>query len=562
MSTTLSRPTPGDDPGQGLRDDALAVVIGIGRYSDPRIPKLDYAVADAEAFCRVLVDPERGRFHPDNVKLLPESEATLIGIRRAIGIWLREQVAKNPGAMAVIFFCGHGECEADPLRRETDGYAKYLLPVDADARELWLTALSSASFTELLTAVNAKRLVILLDACFAGAVVEAGGAKARGDLPAALDISDDIQKRLQAQAGTVIISAARSNQRSYEHESLGHGIFTHHLIEALSAKADFDRDGYIGVGDVYRYLDTTVPLTAERLCKEVQKPVMNHPPDEAPDIILAVDVSRLKEIKRERRVAELDRLFKTDILTKEEFVEALAILDLDPTKAGSCDPVVEEHLLRVLDKTGSIDGYRAIRQEARNRVVVQQLPLAPVQQPPAPGPTSVGADVTPEPANPSWFVSLKRLPWGKIGPVAFSVGVAGAIGITLLYSALFSPRIDVIARDVDWEPRNPKVGQLVTFTGKFSTTYRVRQGYRWEVDEIAGKGLADTFTATWSVDGRHTDIEDPRKIKTGEIVDTRFETTFQKPGAYTISFAIKARLHDADETNNKLTRTILVQASD
>lgn len=49
-------------PGTGLRDDAHAVVIGIDRYADPRIPNLMYARADAEAVYDVLVDRRYGRF--------------------------------------------------------------------------------------------------------------------------------------------------------------------------------------------------------------------------------------------------------------------------------------------------------------------------------------------------------------------------------------------------------------------------------------------------------------------------------------------------------------------
>src|SRR5215831_15694643 len=151
--------SPVDEADSEYRSDRIAVVIGISRYADPAIPDLKYGVDDAEAFYEVLVDRKRGRFNPVNVKKLTGPEATKLKIERIIGTWLPEQVAKNPEATAVIFFCGHGECEADPLDKEADGYAKYLLPVEAEHQDLRFTALRSDYFTELVKGVNAKELV-------------------------------------------------------------------------------------------------------------------------------------------------------------------------------------------------------------------------------------------------------------------------------------------------------------------------------------------------------------------------------------------------------------------
>jgi hypothetical protein len=361
-------------------------VIGIGRYKDPRIPTLRYADKDAEEFYDVLVDPKRGRFNPANVRKLIGPQATRLEIQRIIGKWLTKQVANSPEATAIIFFCGHGECEADFRGKEPDGYAKYLLPVDTDSEDLRFTALGSADFTDLLAGVNAKGLVIFLDACFAGAVAE--GATARGDLPDSVDISNDIQKRLEgtvpsksepAQATTVIIAAARSTERSYEIDSLEHGNFTYHLIEALSGKADFNKDGYIHVRDVYEYLETNVPKTAEDLCQAWQKPVMNLPVAEAPNFLLAEDVSRLKEINLRERQAALKSLFKSDELSDQEYFEASKILEKrSPGRSYGA-------LIRLLNKEYTVKTYRDIlREEAGSETIVEQQAPTLVQEPPPP----------------------------------------------------------------------------------------------------------------------------------------------------------------------------------
>src|SRR5439155_9035895 len=116
--------SPVDEPDPVYRSDGIAVVIGIGRYKDARIPTLRYADKDAEKFYQVLVDPKRGRFNPANVRKLIGPQATMLEIQRIIGKWLTKQVANSPEATAIIFFCGHGECEADFQGKEADGYAK------------------------------------------------------------------------------------------------------------------------------------------------------------------------------------------------------------------------------------------------------------------------------------------------------------------------------------------------------------------------------------------------------------------------------------------------------
>jgi len=52
-----------------------ALVIGINAYESEDIRDLNYAVADAEAVHRVLVDPQRGGFAAERAKLLVDGGA-------------------------------------------------------------------------------------------------------------------------------------------------------------------------------------------------------------------------------------------------------------------------------------------------------------------------------------------------------------------------------------------------------------------------------------------------------------------------------------------------------
>lgn len=86
-----------------------AVVIGIGKYQDKRIPSLRYARADAQAIYDILTDQQYGGFPKENVRLLLDKEATEENIREAIGDWLSSRA--KPEDMVVIYFAGHGARE-------------------------------------------------------------------------------------------------------------------------------------------------------------------------------------------------------------------------------------------------------------------------------------------------------------------------------------------------------------------------------------------------------------------------------------------------------------------
>ncbi|MBZ0189523.1 MAG: caspase family protein, partial [Candidatus Obscuribacterales bacterium] len=71
--------------------DKWAVVIGVDRFVDPRIPHLRFSSKDAKDFARFLVD--KANFAKDHVLLLLNEDATQRNINSAIGdLWLPRRV--------------------------------------------------------------------------------------------------------------------------------------------------------------------------------------------------------------------------------------------------------------------------------------------------------------------------------------------------------------------------------------------------------------------------------------------------------------------------------------
>ena len=260
--------------------DAYAVIVGIGQYRDAQVRRLNYARDDAKALRDVLVDPEYGAFPEENVRLLLDGEASLRAIKGAIGSWLFKSA--GPQATAIVFFAGHGGLEPDKEGRERDGLAKYLLPWDAEPEDLFSTGLSDSEFRRLLNAIQAQSVVVFLDACYAAGVTPRGGRN--------VGVVENPFARLSQGRGRLVIASAQPNQQSWEDDSLRHGIFTHHLLEALRGEGDRDADGCVSAYEVFAHLQRRVPESARRLSNSVQQPMLCG--EESRSIILTMTPGR------------------------------------------------------------------------------------------------------------------------------------------------------------------------------------------------------------------------------------------------------------------------------
>ena len=278
MSTTVPLPAK----------SCYGLVIGISQYQDPKIPKLKFTAADAQSLYQHLVSPDQAGFSPDNVRLLLNADATRRNMEKAISGWLFQNA--SPDSTVIVFFAGHGGLESDKTGSEKDGVSKYLLPWDADLEDLFSSGLSNTRFHELLNTIKAQRLVVFMDACYAGGVTE--GARDIG-------LIESPYHRMAQGRGRMVIASAQPNQRSWEDENLGHGIFTHHLLEALQGKADTDNDGCASVMDIFRYLQDTVPATARRVSQSLQEPLM-FGDQISKDVVLTVNCRLMMEAARQR----------------------------------------------------------------------------------------------------------------------------------------------------------------------------------------------------------------------------------------------------------------------
>ena len=244
-----------------VRDpNGVAVIIGNRDYGNERVPEVAFAHRDAEAFKRYVLDVLG--YDPDNViDLRDASQAEMTGTFGGPGthegstLW--SYLDPEGGSDVVVFYSGHGA----PGQRDRRGY---LLPSDANPDTVEINGYPIDLLYENLGKLEEARGVrVYLDACFSGDSHR--GMLIRAASPVAMSPLPPIGAE-----GLVVLTAASGTQLASWDEEAGHGMFTHHLLDALYGEGDGDGDGRVTAGEVKRYLDRHMTRAARRTYRRRQ----------------------------------------------------------------------------------------------------------------------------------------------------------------------------------------------------------------------------------------------------------------------------------------------------
>lgn len=222
--------------------NGYALLIGVGA-------DLPVTVKDATALRDVLLDSSRSAYPPEQVKLLTESSATRQEILKAFD-QIIAQVNQNPDATVIIYYSGHG----GRIKR-TNEY--FLVPYGYNPSQRAETAISGLEFTQYIEAIQARKLIVLLDCCHAGGVP---ALKEPGETFVKSPVPPDLLSILGTGSGRVVVASSREDEYSYTGQP--YSAFTDCLLEALQGKAAVNKDGYARILDVMIYLFDQVPKRA------------------------------------------------------------------------------------------------------------------------------------------------------------------------------------------------------------------------------------------------------------------------------------------------------------
>lgn len=243
------------------RPQDFALVVGIEQYSE--VGPAAYGERDAAAVASHLAAmgvPRRNIVHLSGIK------ATLTGLVKYLDAWLPRNVTAE--SRVYFYFSGHGA--PDPESGEA-----YLVPFDGDPSFLETTALPLERLYASLGELDAREVVVVLDACFSGA----GGRSvlAKGARPLVMQTSNPVM----TSGKITLLAAASKAEITTTLESQGHGIFTYYLLEGLQGAAR-DRKGHVTAASLHRYLMPRVQDEARRQNRD-QTPVLR---TRTPDLAL------------------------------------------------------------------------------------------------------------------------------------------------------------------------------------------------------------------------------------------------------------------------------------
>lgn len=234
----------------------VALLIGIDRYDDEAFPSLLFARDDAEDLATILRDPLRGGFD-DVVVLTDPQRTTRVEILAALDD-LTVPLQRNDTVL--IYFSGHGTLSTEP----SGGSTLYVCPRDADQQRPESTAIAVDTLQRILKRLPCRRKVMVLDSCHNG---EAKSVLTAETLDRLSRRRSAIDPRILTRVGEAEahLFAAAFHQPALEDPELGHGVYTHYLMQALGDRmdeSDLDRDGVVSVVEAHQYArDHTISHT-------------------------------------------------------------------------------------------------------------------------------------------------------------------------------------------------------------------------------------------------------------------------------------------------------------
>ena len=229
-------------------DNTFAFIVGNENYLDAI--KVPFANNDANIFAeyckRTLGLPK------ENVKVY--KDATFGVLVNAVST-IKKIAKAYEGKLNIIFYySGHGI--PDEASHEA-----FMLPIDADGQNMGICYSLDKLYKELKD-THAQKVLVLLDACFSGAV------RGNGMIVEAKGVAIKPKKNV-VDGNIVVLSAATDKQTAYPFEQEGHGLFTYYLLKKLH-----DTCGNVTLGELQSYIKSEVGKKAIVIKGKEQTPTV------------------------------------------------------------------------------------------------------------------------------------------------------------------------------------------------------------------------------------------------------------------------------------------------
>ena len=225
-------------------------VIAIGNENYQLVPSVSFAENDMEVFCKYC---QKTLGVPiSNIRKY--KDATFGVMLSALNDLKDIAEAYNGDINVLFYYAGHGF-------PDEKSHNAYLLPVDADGKQLEVCFPISRLYSEL-AALKSKSTVVFMDACFSGS------QRGDGMLASARGVAIKAKEEM-LHGNLVVFSAASGDETAYPYREKGHGMFTYFLLKKLQ-----ETKGAVTLGELSDYVTTNVKRQSVVTNRKSQTPTV------------------------------------------------------------------------------------------------------------------------------------------------------------------------------------------------------------------------------------------------------------------------------------------------
>ena len=252
------------------KPNAVAVVIGNRNYQHKDIPEVKYAKNDADVmkkYLKTMLGYREGNiiFETDITKTRFEILFGITGDHHG----LLNDYVKAGVSEVFIYYSGHGAPDINSSKG-------YFVPTDCDPSKVAITGYPLDVFYENISKLKAKKISIVLDACFSGGT-NSGEWLISGASPALIKID----KPSFSYENMSVLTSANSDQVSSWYHDREHGLFTYFFLKAIRGYADKNKDNKMTFREIYDCVSDQaegVPYWSRRLHGgRIQTPMLYGP---------------------------------------------------------------------------------------------------------------------------------------------------------------------------------------------------------------------------------------------------------------------------------------------
>jgi hypothetical protein len=142
-----------------------ALVVGVEKYGDSRVPETPGCVQDALKTAEFL--KSRYGFAASAIKILTNEQATTANIEQEFRHWLIE--GSQPGDRVFFLYAGHGSQLPDDNGDEQDGLDETIAPYDVNP-QTGIGEIRDDVFDEMIALLSGRRAVLVFDSCHSGTI--------------------------------------------------------------------------------------------------------------------------------------------------------------------------------------------------------------------------------------------------------------------------------------------------------------------------------------------------------------------------------------------------------